>query len=102
MKREADTLRSNVRELVDELEEERKTAMPANEFLVSMHRGRVTSLRLFMRAPGEEIAKPINISVQQACELAAWLVVGAGLGDDMDATEARDYFLRALEEALSS
>ncbi len=102
MKREADTLRTNVRELERELEQEGSNAMPMNEFAVTNYNDRVVSLRLFLRKSGEEIAVPMNVTSQQACELAAWLLVCAGLGEHMSLTEARDYFDQAYREALGS
>jgi len=101
MKREADALRTHVRELVDELFEE-GTPMPANQFFVTHHNGNVVSLRLFLRGAGEEVARPMNISVQEACELAAWLVVAASLGEQMNHEEAHAYFERAFRDALNS
>lgn len=75
---------------------------PFNEFMATNHRDRVVSLRLFLRQRGEEVVSPMNISSQQACELAAWLVIAAGLGEHMDLHEALDYFQRAYREAVNT
>ncbi len=101
MKREAEALRTSLRELVDELAETEEH-MPANEYLVTNHNNRVVSLRLFLRTAGDDTVRPLNVHVQDACELAAWLVVAAGLGEQMNFEEARAYFDRALKEALES
>jgi len=73
--------------------------MPANEFMVTLYNDRVVSLRLFRRQRGEEVASPMNLSTQEACELAVCLILAAGMGEHMSAEEAIQYFRRGYAEA---
>jgi hypothetical protein len=102
VKREAEQFGLRVCELVQELFDEGVTMAPANEFFVTLHRDRVVSIRLFLRPPGADGVAPMNISTQQAVELAAWLVAAAGLGEHMTHEEARTYFDRAFQEILET
>jgi len=76
--------------------------MPINEMGITTYNDKVVALRLFVRDSGGLMCRPMNLTSQQACELAAWLVVAAGLGEHMSMDEAKDYFERAHKEALNS
>jgi len=109
MKREAEQLRVKVRELVDELggelqkgEERGGTGVSnmSNRFLVTNYRGRVASLRLFVRSPGSEVAQPLNIAPSEACELAAWILLAAVCGEELTMQQARHIFEHTYAEAV--